>query len=253
MGLMQDKVALVTGGGTGIGKATALKYAAEGAKVVIGNRNEAAGQAVVDRINADGGAASFLRTDVTDEGQVKALVDHAVSTFGRLDAAFNNAGVEGELGPFTEQSEANFDFIMGVNVKGLWWSMKHEIEAMLATGGGAIVNNSSIAGVIGFPGASIYAASKHAVMGLTRAAALEYAAQGVRINAINPAAIQTEMLDRFTTTEGGPNTEQMVAMHPIGRLGKPEEIANYVVWASSDEASFVVGQPLLADGGFTAI
>lgn len=251
MGLMQDKVALVTGGGTGIGKATALKYAAEGAKVVIGNRNEAAGQAVVEQIKADGGEASFLRTDVTDEEQIKALVDHAVATYGRIDAAFNNAGVEGDLGPFTGLTNDNYDWVMGVNVKGLWQAMKYEIEAMLKTGGGAIVNNSSIAGVIGFPGASVYVASKHAVMGLTRSAALEYSAQGIRINAVNPAAIQTDMMDRFMASENGPAHEQIVALHPIGRLGKPEEIANMVVWLSSDEASFVTGQPMLVDGGFT--
>jgi NAD(P)-dependent dehydrogenase (short-subunit alcohol dehydrogenase family) len=248
----EGKVALVTGGGSGIGRATALAFAREGAQIVIGNRNVQRGEETVSLIRDAGGTASFKRTDVLVAAEVKALVDHAVTTYGRLDVAFNNAGIEGEVKPtLVDQTEANFDAVMGVNVKGVWLSMKYEIPKMLDQGGGAIVNCSSVAGVIAFPGIGIYAASKHAVIGLTKTAALEYSAQGIRINAVNPAVIDTEMVDRLAD---GMNMKKddLTTFHPIGRIGRVEEVAEAVLWLCSDKASFVTGHSLLIDGGFTA-
>jgi NAD(P)-dependent dehydrogenase (short-subunit alcohol dehydrogenase family) len=245
------KVALVTGGGSGIGRATALAFAREGARVVIGNRNVQRGEETVSMIRDAGGTASFRRTDVVVAADVKALVDHAVTTYGRLDIAFNNAGIEGDPRPLAEQTEANFDAVMDINVKGVWLSMKYEIPRMLAQGGGAIVNCSSVAGVIGFPGIGIYAASKHAVIGLTKVAALEYSAQGIRINAVNPAVIDTEMVDRLAD---GMNMKKddLTTFHPIGRIGRVEEVAEAVLWMCSNKASFVTGHSMIVDGGFTA-
>jgi len=245
------KVALVTGGGSGIGRATALGFAREGAKVVIGNRNVQRGEETVSMIHDAGGTASFRRTDVVVAADVKALVDHAVTTYGRFDIAFNNAGIEGDPRPLAEQTEANFDAVMDINVKGVWLSMKYEIPRMLEQGGGAIVNCSSVAGVIGFPGIGIYAASKHAVIGLTKVAALEYSAQGIRINAVNPAVIDTEMVDRLAD---GMNMKKddLTTFHPIGRIGRVEEVAEAVLWMCSDKASFVTGHSMIVDGGFTA-
>ncbi|MFT5501474.1 MAG: NAD(P)-dependent dehydrogenase (short-subunit alcohol dehydrogenase family) [Woeseiaceae bacterium] len=245
------KVALVTGGGVGIGRATALAFAREGAQVVIGNRNAERGDEVVKAIQDAGGKASFLRTDVESESDIKALVDHAVSTYGRLDVAFNNAGIEGLVAPLVDQTDDNFHAVMDVNVRGVWLSMKYQIPQMLKTGGGAIVNNSSVAGMIGFGGISIYSASKHAVMGLTKCAALEYSAQGIRVNAVNPAVIDTSMVDRLAA---GMDTEKesLSALHPIGRIGQPDEVANAVLWLCSDKASFVTGTGLAVDGAFTA-
>jgi NAD(P)-dependent dehydrogenase (short-subunit alcohol dehydrogenase family) len=248
----EGKVALVTGGGSGIGRATATAFAREGAQVVIGNRNVQRGEETVSMIRDAGGTASFKRTDVLVAADIEALVDHAVTTYGRLDIAFNNAGTEGDVQPtLVEQTEANFDAVMGINVKGVWLSMKYEIPRMLEQGAGAIVNCSSVAGVIGFPGIGIYVASKHAVIGLTKVAALEYSAQGIRINAVNPAVIDTEMVDRLAD---GMNMKKddLTVFHPIGRLGRVEEVAEAVLWLCSGKASFVTGHSLIVDGGFTA-
>ena len=245
------KVALVTGGGVGIGRATALAFAREGAKVVIGNRNVASGDEVVKAIQAAGGEASFLRTDVESEGDIKALVDHAVSTYGRLDVAFNNAGIEGLVAPLVDQTDDNFRSVMNINVRGVWLSMKYQIPEMLKTGGGAIVNNSSVAGLIGFGGIGIYSASKHAVMGLTKVAALEYSAQGVRVNAVNPGVIDTSMVDRLADSLQT-EKESLGSLHPIGRIGYPDEVANAVLWLCSEKASFVTGTAMPVDGGYTA-
>ena len=248
----EGKVALVTGGGSGIGRATAIAFAREGAKVVIGNRNVQRGEETVSMIRDAGGTASFKRTDVLVAAEVKALVDHAVTTYGQLDMAFNNAGTEGEVKPtLVDQTEANFDAVIGINVKGVWLSMKYEIPRMLEHGGGAIVNCSSVAGVIAFPGIGIYVASKHAVVGLTKTAALEYSSQGIRINAVNPAVIDTEMVDRLAD---GMNMKKddLTTFHPIGRLGRVEEVAEAVLWLCSERASFVTGHSLIIDGGFTA-
>ena len=248
----EGKVALVTGGGSGIGRATAVAFAREGAQVVIGNRNVERGEETVSMIREAGGTASFQRTDVMVAAEVEALVQYAVKTCGRLDVAFNNAGIEGEMKPtLIDQTEANFDAVMNVNVKGVWLSMKYEIPQMLKTGGGVIVNCSSVAGVIGFPGIGIYSASKHAVIGLTKAAALEFSVQGIRVNAVNPAVIDTEMADRITD---GMNVKKddLTTFHPIGRLGRVEEVAEAVLWLCSDKASFVTGHSMMVDGGFTA-
>ncbi|MFG0257407.1 MAG: SDR family oxidoreductase [Phycisphaerales bacterium JB043] len=252
MGQIQDKVALITGGGRGIGRATAILFAQEGAKVVIANRNEGQGNEVVKAITDAGGQASFIKTDIAIASDVESAVRHTVDTFGRLDIAFNNSGVEGELSPTTDATEDNFDFVYNVNVKGVWLSMKYEIPQMLAQGeGGAIVNCSSIAGVIGFPGLGHYVASKHAVMGLTKTAALEYAEAGIRINAVNPAAIDTSMADRLVEKTGMGESD-LVSFHPVGRVGTPEEIAHAVLYLCSDGAKFTTGTSLLVDGGFTA-
>ncbi len=256
MSRFSNKVVIVTGGGSGIGKATALKFASEGASVVIGNRNEKAGQETIKQIKEADGKASFVRTDVTREADVKQLIDHAIAEYGRLDYAFNNAGTEGDTATTTEDTEENFNRIFDVNVKGLWLCMKYEIEHMLKNGGGAIVNTSSIAGLIGFPQHGLYTASKHAVLGLTKSAALEYGAQGIRINAVSPGAIETEMLDRFageTKEEQQQTKDYLKSLHPIGRLGEPKEIAGAVLWLCSEEASFMLGQSITVDGGFTAI
>jgi NAD(P)-dependent dehydrogenase (short-subunit alcohol dehydrogenase family) len=248
----EGKVALVTGGGSGIGRATAIAFAREGAKVVIGNRNVQRGEETVAMIQKAGGEANFKRTDVTVAAEIKALVDHGVKTYGGLDLAFNNAGVEGQVASVVDQTEANYDAVMDVNVKGVWLSMKYEIPRMLERGGGSIVNCSSVAGLIGFPNMSIYMASKHAVIGLTKVAALEYSAQGIRINAVNPAVIDTEMVDRLAAAFGMNKQGDLVPLHPIGRLGRVEEIAEAVLWLCSRKSSFVTGHSLVVDGGFTA-
>jgi NAD(P)-dependent dehydrogenase (short-subunit alcohol dehydrogenase family) len=251
MNEFQNKVAIVTGATSGIGRAAAIAYAKEGARVVVAGRRAAEGEETVRLLKAQGGEGFFLATDVSKGAQVKELVDRTMQKLGRLDFAFNNAGVEQGPTPFLEQDEETYDRVMDINVKGVWLSMKYEIPAMLKTGGGSIVNTSSSLGVVGMPGIEIYAASKHAVIGLTKSAAVEFGKQGIRINAVLPAAIETDMLQRFV----GDNAETrayMNAKHPIGRIGKPEEIADAVIWLSSSKSSFVTGHSLLVDGGFTA-
>jgi len=247
----EGKTALVTGGGSGIGRATALAFARQGAQVVIGNRSVQRGEETGAMIRKTGGTASFKRTDVLVAAEIESLVDHAVKTYGGLDLAFNNAGVEGTVAPIVQQTEADYDAVMDVNVKGVWLSMKYEIPRMLERGGGAIVNCSSVAGLIGFPNMAFYFASKHAVIGLTKVAAPEYSVQGIRINAVNPAVIETEMVDRIV--EGfSMKKDELIPMHPIGRLGRVEEIAEAVLWLCSPKSSFVAGHSLVVDGGFTA-
>jgi len=246
----QNKVALVTGGTSGIGQVTALAFAKAGAKVVVSGRREAEGKKVADEIAAAGGEALFVKADVSRETDIEALVAKTVSHFGRLDIAFNNAGVEW-MGPLLEVSEADYRRIFDINVWGVLASMKHEVPAMLKTGGGVIVNTSSIAGHVGMGGVSVYIGSKHAVEGLTKSAALEFAKQGIRINAVAPAAIETEMLDRFAGAEGD-QRNYFASLHPIGRLGKSREIADVVLFLCSDAASFITGESIKVDGGFTA-
>jgi NAD(P)-dependent dehydrogenase (short-subunit alcohol dehydrogenase family) len=251
MSEFQGKVALVTGGTSGIGRAAAIAYAREGAKVVVAGRRASEGEETAQLVRAQGGEAMFVPTDVAQAAQVKNLIGRTLEQFGRLDFAFNNAGVEQEPTPLLEQDEKTFDRVMDINVKGVWLSMKYEIPAMLKAGGGSIVNTSSALGVIAFPGIEIYVASKHAVIGLTKSAALEFGKQGIRVNAILPAVIDTEMYHRFA----GEKPEfhaQITALHPIGRIGKSEEIADAAIWLSSSKSSFVTGHSLLVDGGFTA-
>lgn len=247
----QNKIVLITGATSGIGKVSALAFAKAGAKVIVSGRREAEGQAVVAEIKASGGEATFVKADVAVEADVAALVAKTVATYGRLDVAFNNAGVE-LTGTIVDAAEADYRRVFDINVWGVITSMKHEIPVMLKQGAGVIINTSSVAGHVGMAGASIYVASKHAVEGLTKAAALEYAKQGIRVNAVAPAAIETDMMNRFT---GGGNEEAlsyMRSLHPVGRLGRSEEIANPVLFLASDAASFITGTSLKVDGGLLA-
>lgn len=248
-----SKVALITGGTSGIGRATALAFARENYRVVVAGRREAEGAAVVAEIKALGGEALFIRTDVTREADLVALVARTVEKFGRLDVAFNNAGVEGNFGLMTaDQTEEQYRQIFEPNVKGVLLAMKHEIAAMLKTGGGAIINTSSIGGSVGFPGAPVYVASKFAVIGLSKSAALEYAQQGIRVNVVSPGPIQTDMLDRAFGAGDTDGKKFISSATPVGRIGTAEEIASAVVWLASAGASYVTGHDLIVDGGFTA-
>ncbi len=247
----QGKVALITGGTSGIGKATALLFADQGAKVVIAGRRQEQGEAVVAQIEANGGTASFVKTDVAQEAEVKHLIAETVKQYGRIDIAFNNAGVE-QSGPVTEFTVDAYRHVFDINVLGVFLSMKYEIEQMLQQGEGVIINTSSILGHVAMPGASIYNASKHAVEGATKTAALEYAQQNIRINAVAPAATATDMIDRFAGKEGAENRVQLAALHPMNRLATPEEMAAAVAYLASDAASFTTGISLPVDGGFLA-
>ena len=245
------KVALVTGASSGIGRATAMAFAREGARVVVADVMTQPGEETRRMIEEAGGEAIFVKTDVSRHEDVKALVARVMSAYGRLDAACNNAGIEGVAAPTAESTEENWDRVIAINLKGVWLCMKYEIRQMLAQGEGAIVNMSSIAGVVGFPNIPAYCASKGGVNLLTKAAALEYADKGIRINAICPGVIRTAMVERVIG--GNPEVEaQYTAMEPIGRLGTPEEIADAVLWLCSGEATFVIGHPLVVDGGIVA-
>jgi len=251
-GSLKDKVALITGGASGIGEAAAFQLARAGARVVVAGRRENEGQAVVKAIEKAGGQALFVKTDVSREADAKALVDKTVDTFGRLDFAFNNAGVEGTAGVTTDkQTEENYRHTFDINVLGLLLTMKHEIPAILKNGG-AIVNTSSVVGQIGMPGFGVYTASKHAVNGLTRSAALEYAKQGVRVNAVAFGTIQTPMVDRMVGEAKTNNTQRdwLAGLHPVGRLGTVEEAAQAVI--ALLENPFITGAVLSVDGGWTA-
>jgi NAD(P)-dependent dehydrogenase (short-subunit alcohol dehydrogenase family) len=251
MATFRGKVVLVTGGTSGIGRVTAVAFATAGAKVVVSGRREKEGLAAVEEIKAAGGTAHFVQADVAREADVKRLVDETVAKFGRLDVAFNNAGVEWS-GPLTGATEADYRRVFDINVWGVLTGMKYEIPAMLKTGGGAIVNTSSVAGHVGFPGASVYAATKFAVEGLTKTAALEFAKQGVRVSAVAPGAIVTDMMDRFVGGEDSEQGKGLAAMHPVGRMGRAEEVAAAVLYLASDEAKFTTGVSLPVDGGLVA-
>jgi NAD(P)-dependent dehydrogenase (short-subunit alcohol dehydrogenase family) len=241
-----DKVALVTGAASGIGRATALALAAGGARVVVVD-SSAAGTDTVDQIRASGGEAVFARTDVSDARAVSTMVEQAVSTFGRLDIAVNNAAIDPEVEPEASWDEATLDRVLAVNVKGVYLCLKYEIAKMLETGGGAIVNLASAAGLIGVANKPAYSASKHAVIGLTRASALQYASRGISINAVCPGAVDTPMLDGNL---GDASLKQRVAdNHPIGRVATPRDIAAAIVWLCSADANYVTGHALAVDGG----
>jgi NAD(P)-dependent dehydrogenase (short-subunit alcohol dehydrogenase family) len=248
---LEGKVALVTGGTSGIGRDTAVLFAKAGARVVVVGRREPEGNETVDLIRSAGGDGLFVKTDVSKVAEVEALFKKTVEKFGRLDIAFNNAGIEGVWAPIVRQSEADFDRTIAINLKGVWLCLKYEIQRMLKQGGGgAIVNMSSTSGLIGSVGSGAYSASKHGVIGLTKTAALENAKSGIRINAVCPGFIETPMADRIFRV---PKVHQYVlSCHPIGRLGTPMEIAEAVLWMCSDQASFMTGQSLVLDGGFLA-
>jgi len=246
------QVVLVTGAANGIGRATAQAFAAEGLKVVVSDVDVAGAEGTVELIRAAGGDAIFIRCDVSKEAEVKALMEGVVAAYGRLDYAFNNAGIEIEKSKLDGGTEAEYDAIMGVNVKGVWLCMKYQLPLLLAQGGGAIVNTASVAGLGAAPKMSIYSASKHAVIGLTKSAAIEYAKKKIRVNAVCPAVIDTDMFRR--AYESDPKKgEFAAAMHPVGRIGKVEEIATAVLYLCCDGAAFTTGHALAVDGGATAI
>src|SRR5580698_3416521 len=245
------KVGLVTGGTSGIGRDTAILFAKAGARVVIAGRRELEGNETIELARAAGGDGLFVKADVSKASEVDALIQKTVEKFGRLDMAFNNAGIEGVWAPIVRQSEEDWDRTIAVNLKGVWLCLKYEIRQMLKQGGaGAIVNMSSTTGLVGAVGAAAYSASKHGVIGLTQTAALENAKSGIRINAVCPGFTETPMADRVFRAPG--LQKYVISCHPIGRLGKPMEIAEAVVWMCSDHASFMTGQSLVLDGGFLA-
>ncbi|WP_101946988.1 glucose 1-dehydrogenase [Mycobacterium sp. 3519A] len=248
MASLANKVAIVTGGGAGIGRATALAMASAGASLVIGNRGAKLGEEVVRAIEEAGGVAIYQMTDVSKPEDVKALVERAVKEFGRLDLAFNNAGADGEQVPLHDQDVEKASLLFDVNIKGVFYCMKYEIGEMLRTGRGSIVNTSSIFGLNGYPGWSLYSATKHAVTGMTKSAALDYAQLGIRVNAVGPGPVDTALLARGT----GGDPHSFASFVPMGRIGQPEEIADSVVWLLSDEARYVTGHTVPVDGGVCA-
>jgi NAD(P)-dependent dehydrogenase (short-subunit alcohol dehydrogenase family) len=246
------KVALVTGGTVGIGQATAIAFAQAGASVIVAGRRQSEGEVTLQKIKEVGGNGIFIKMDVTQEADVKAMVEGAIAAFGRLDFAFNNAGAFGETPVLVEQTQEEYDRIMDVNVKGIWLSMKYEAAQMLKQGAGVIVNNSSGFGLVGAGSAPLYAASKHAVIGLTKSAALEFAQSGVRVNAVCPGVISETEMHSNSVGASEQVRDYMLSVHPVGRFGKPSEIASAVLWLCSDGAAFVTGQAIAVDGGYTA-
>ena len=250
-GELEGKVALVTGASSGIGRESALAFASAGARVVVSDVVVDDGEETVSQIQSKSGEATFVRADVSQTAEVEALVRHTIETYGRVDCAHNNAGIEGDMAPTAECAEANWDRTIGINLKGVWLCMKYEIPEMLRQGGGAIVNTSSAAGLVGFANLPAYVASKHGIAGLTRTAALEYAEQGIRVNAVCPGVIHTPMIDRIVSGDAQAEA-QFTALEPVGRMGSPAEVAQAVVWLCSDAASFVTGIAMPVDGGFVA-
>ncbi len=250
-GQLDGKVALITGAGSGIGRASALAFAREGAKVAVADIVVEGGEETVRMVKEAGGEAFFIKVDVSNAADVEAMVNTVVDTYGRIDCAYNNAGIEGRLASTDEYPEDVFDKVIDINLTGVWLCMKYELPHMLKQGSGAIVNTASGAGLIGVAGMSAYVASKHGVVGLTKTAALEYAKSGIRVNAVCPGLIQTPMVERITADQPQLG-EALVAAEPVGRTGKPEEIAESVVWMCSDAASFVTGHAMSVDGGYVA-
>jgi NAD(P)-dependent dehydrogenase (short-subunit alcohol dehydrogenase family) len=253
MGSLDGKVARVTGAGSGIGRASALAFAEQGARVVVCDINSPGGGETLSLIESAAGEARFIKADVSDEQQVEKLIEATVETFGRLDFAHNNAGIAAGMAPIHEASRESFDRVLAVNVIGVWLCLKYEARVMLRQGGGAIVNTASMAGLIGFPNYVAYSTSKHAVIGITRTAALEYAQAGIRVNAVCPAFVHTPMVDDLIAA-GGPamSLERLAHMQPMGRIGTVEEVAAAVVWLCGESAAFITGIALPIDGGTTA-
>lgn len=250
-GQFAGRVALVTGAGSGIGRTTAIAFAQHGANVIVAEINPESGPETVRRIKAEGGEATFVKTDVTKAAEVEAMVNQTVATYGRLDFAHNNAGIDGDFAVIPAHTEENFDRVIAINLKSVWLGMKYEIPQMLKQGGGVIINTASTAGLTGYRTMGIYVASKHGVIGMTKSAALEYSTKNIRILAICPGAIRTPMIDEFI---GGVSEVEasMNALQPMGRMGKPEEVANAVMWLCSDSASFMTGAAIPIEGGTLA-
>ena len=246
----ENKVARVTGAGSGLGLATAKAFAQSGASVVLADTNERAAQVAAEELSAQGNKALAIRCDVADDTQVETMVEQTVTTFGRLDVAYNNAGVQNNVAEAADSTPEDFDRVMSINLRGVWNCMRFELRQMLKQEGGAIVNCSSIGGLVAGPKRGTYQASKHGVLGLTKSAALDYAARGIRINAVCPGIIHTQMLDNMMATQADA-LHAMLKDVPIGRLGRPEEIASAVLWLCSSAASFMVGHALTVDGGYT--
>ncbi|HTR29961.1 MAG TPA: SDR family oxidoreductase [Puia sp.] len=250
--IFDNKVALVTGGSFGIGQATAIAFAKRGARVVIADCIEDKEQTTLHQIEASGSKGLFVPCDVAKPADITAMIDQTFSTFGRLDFAFNNAGIEGISAPTQDCTLENWERTLAVNLTGIWLCMRHELPHMLRQGKGAIVNCASVAGLVGFAGLPAYVASKHGVVGLTKTAALENAKQGIRINAVCPGVIRTAMIDRITGKDKVVE-QQFTNMEPVGRFGEPAEVAEAVVWLCSDAASFVTGHAMAVDGGWIAM
>jgi NAD(P)-dependent dehydrogenase (short-subunit alcohol dehydrogenase family) len=245
---MKNKTVIITGAASGIGKATAELFSKEDANVIVSDIQETEGNSVVKEIIAGGGKASFFKTDVSKPEEMEALVNYAIKTYGKLDVAVNNAGIGGELNPVADMSIEGWQKVISINLSSLFYGMKYQIQAMLKSGGGSIVNISSILGSVGFAGSAGYTAAKHGVVGLTQTAALEYSAQNIRVNAVGPGFIDTPLLNALDAEM----KKQIVALHPIGRLGKSEEVAELILWLSSDKSSFVTGSYYPIDGGYLA-
>ncbi len=245
---MKNKTVIITGAASGIGKATAELFAKQGAQVVLSDIQEEAGKATTESIIAAGGKAIFFKTDVSKPEEMEALVNFAIKAYGKLNVAVNNAGIGGELNLIADMSLEGWQKVIGINLNSLFYGMKYQIKAMLKNGSGSIVNISSILGSVGFAGSAGYTAAKHGVVGLTQAAALEYSAQGIRVNAVSPGFIETPLLDALDAEM----KKQLVSLHPIGRLGKSEEVAELIYWLSSDKSSFVTGSYYPIDGGYLA-
>lgn len=251
MGAFDGKVVLVTGATSGIGKAVAVAFGREGARVVVAGRREREGVTVAEEIHKAGGTAIFARADVQREEDIAAMVQAAVRAYGRLDVAVNNAGTEGRVGLLGDLKASDFDEVVSTNLRGTWLSLKYEIPALLKSGGGAIVNMSSIMGSVGAPGLTLYSATKGGIEGMTRSAAMEYAQAGVRVNAVAPGTIYTEMLERMLGAAGQDPERYITAKVPMGKGGTPEQVADAVLWLASDKSSFVTGQVITIDGGYT--
>ena len=249
---MKDKVVLITGASMGMGKAATIKFAQAGAAVVVADINEAAANALANELTAQGYKAIAIGCDVSNAVQVKAMINKTVETYGRLDAAFNNAGIQNPSTDIADYEEEEYDRILNINLKGVWLCMKYELQQMRKQGSGAIVNNSSLAGLVGAPGRAPYAAAKHGIIGLTKSAAAEYASKGIRVNAVCPGTINTPMVDQMIST-GDLSKEMSEQLAPIGRLGEAEEVAETVFWLCSSGASYVVGQAISVDGGYTIL